>query len=226
MAGAPDEHIDFFISRAGPDLAVARRIAEILERDGNNVLIQDWDFKNRSFMERMHTGLISGARVIALLSPDYLDPGRDHCAAEWQSTLADDPLNRQSRLIVLKIRRCEPAGLLKPLAYCNLIATLADPAGAGSLRDLVLAAVEPGRRKSLPGDLARLFSATRALLHPEIKPTASFTGRDAEMAAIGAALASGAEAAIIQPAAVHGLGGIGKSTLARQYAWDEQARYA
>jgi hypothetical protein len=53
------------------------------------------------------------------------------------------------------------------------------------------------------------------VLHPEIKPTHSFTGRASELRKISNALQSGHTAAISQPAAVHGLGGIGKSTLAR-----------
>jgi hypothetical protein len=132
----------FFISRAGPDNAIAQRVAHILEDAGRRVLIQDWDFKNRAFMERMHAALTSGARTIALLSPEYLQ--RDHCAAEWQNTIADDPLNKQSRLIVLRIRPCDPVGLLKSLAYWDLVPLLA-PEHDGLLRDAVLASVRMGR---------------------------------------------------------------------------------
>jgi tetratricopeptide (TPR) repeat protein len=224
QSAAAAEAPEFFISRAGPDTAIAQRIAHILEDAGRRVLIQDWDFKNRAFMERMHAALTSGARTIALLSPDYL--ARDHCAAEWQNTIADDPLNRQSRLIVLRIRPCDPAGLLKSLAFWDLVPLLA-PEHEGLLRDVVLASVREGRHKP-PAPIAPFFAAAKAILHAEIKPTANFTGRAAELDAIGKALASGAQAAITQPAAVHGLGGIGKSTLAREFAWRaaEAGRYA
>ena len=67
--------------------------------------------------------------------------------------------------------------------------------------------------------ITRFFEAAKPILHAEIKPTANFTGRDAALDAIGEALERGAKAAITQPAAVHGLGGIGKSTLAREFAW-------
>jgi hypothetical protein len=141
---------------------------------GRPVIIQDWDFKNRAFMERMHVALCSGARTIALLSPDYL--ARDHCAAEWQHTIADDPLNRASRLIVLRIRPCIPVGLLKSLAYWDLVPVLATlPESGGMLRDVVLAAVRLGRQKDLPPDLSTLFSKAQPVLHPEIRPTPNFT---------------------------------------------------
>ncbi len=217
---------EFFVSRAGPDAGVAQRIAHILEDAGRRVVIQDWNFKNRAFMERMHAALTSGARTVALLSPDYLE--RDHCAAEWQNTIADDPLNRQSKLIVLRIRPCAPDGLLKSLAFWDLVPLLAAPEQGGLLRDVVLASVRVGRQKDPLSPITRFFEAAKPILHAEIKPTASFTGRAAALDAIGAALERGAKTAITQPAAVHGLGGIGKSTLAREFAWRaaEAGRYS
>ncbi len=207
---------EFFISRAGPDAEIAQRIAHILEGAGRPVILQDWDFKNRNFMERMHAALTSGARTIALLSPDYLI--RDHCAAEWQNTIADDPLNRHSKLIVLRIRPCDPVGLLKSLAFWNLVPLLSAPEQDSLLHDVVLASVRAGRQKDPLSPITRFFEAAKPILHAEIKPTANFTGREAALDAIGAALERGANAAITQPAAVHGLGGIGKSTLAREFA--------
>ena len=211
--GAPPE---FFISRAGPDKDIALRIADILEADGRRVLIQDRDIKNRSFMERMHYALSCGARTVALLSPDYL--ASQHCGAEWMNTIADDPLNRNSKLIVLRIQPCDPPGLLKSLAYWNLVPLLT-PGHADTLRDVVLASLRMDRQTGPLSGAARYFEAGKPILHAEIKPTANFTGRAAALDAIGAALSRGAKTAITQPAAVHGLGGIGKSTLAREFAW-------
>jgi hypothetical protein len=216
---------DFFISRAGPDKDIALRIADILEAVGRRVLIQDRDFANRSFMERMQYALVSNARTIALLSPDFFT--RDHCAAEWMSTIADDPLNKKSKLIVLRIRPCDPPGLLKSLAHWDLVPLLT-AAEADSFRDVVLSSVRTGRWDgSLPGAL-RYFEASKPILHNEIKPVPNFTGREAALAAISAALSRGSATAITQPAAVHGLGGIGKTTLARQFAWEaaEKDTYA
>ncbi len=207
---------EFFVSRAGPDAAIAQRIAHILEDAGRRVVIQDWDFKNRAFMERMHAALTSGARTIALLSPDYLT--RDHCAAEWQNTIADDPLNRHSKLIVLRIRPCDPVGLLKSFAFWDLVPLLSTPEQDGLLRDAVLASVRTGRQKDPLSPITRFFEAAKPILHAEIKPIANFTGRETALKAIGAALERGAKTAVTQPAAVHGLGGIGKSTLAREFA--------
>jgi len=57
---------EFFISRAGADAPFAEAIGRIIVNAGQRVVLQQWDFANRNFMERMHAALSSGARVIAL----------------------------------------------------------------------------------------------------------------------------------------------------------------
>ncbi len=47
----------FFISRAGADADLASLIGAILEGAGHRVILQQWDFANANFMERMHTAL-------------------------------------------------------------------------------------------------------------------------------------------------------------------------
>ena len=108
-----------FISRAGADVDVAAEIGGVLEAAGYGVILQQWDFNNRHFIERMHEALVSGARVVALLSPEYLVS--EHCQAEWMNAIAGDPLNRKRRLILLRVAECEPAGLLAGLAYWDLV---------------------------------------------------------------------------------------------------------
>lgn len=55
----------FFVSRASPDAEIATHIAHIPENAGKRVIIQNWDFKNCSFMERMQATHTSGGRVVA-----------------------------------------------------------------------------------------------------------------------------------------------------------------
>ncbi len=221
MDEGAERPIDFFISRAGADAAFAAEIGRILEDAGHEVELQQWDFANRNFMERMHASLESGARVIALLSNEYL--ASDHCAAEWLNAIADDPLNKQARLIALRVAECTPTGLLTALAYWDLVPIRADPA---LLRDVVLAAVRPGRHKGEATPGAPYWREARAVVHRDIKATPSFTGREADLAKLDAALRSGGAAAVTQPVAAHGLGGIGKSVLAREYAHRNQESYA
>ncbi len=130
QSGAP-----LFMSRAGTDAAVAETIGRILEHAGYRIILQQWSFANRSFIAQMQAALESGSRVVALLSVDYLQS--DNCAAEWQSVLADDPLNKDGRLIVWRIGDCMPSGLLKAISFHDLFGVR----DADALERVVLAAV-------------------------------------------------------------------------------------
>ena len=219
---------DFFISRAGKhpaDAAMAAKIDAILQDAGHKdrVELQDFDFKNRNFMERMDAALASGARIISILTPEYL--ASDYCAAEWMHVLGGDPLNTRGRLIVLRSAECEPAGLLRNIAYWDLVAVRDNDA---LLADMVKLAIMPdAERRRLPVQHEHWRRDPPTILHEEIRPTENFTGRESALLRIDGALWSQDQAAAItQPAAVTGLGGIGKSTLARQYGWEARAGYS
>jgi tetratricopeptide (TPR) repeat protein len=204
-----------FISRAGADADFAATIGAILEAACYAVTLQQWDFANRNFMQRMHAALSEGARVIALLSPEYLRS--EHCQAEWQNAIADDPLNTKSRLILLRVAECEPVGLLRGLAYWDLVPIRNN---RSLLEQTVREAVrtDPGREAAV----GPYWRAPRTIIDREaIRPVPSFSGREAELAATSAALAN--DGAI---AALYGLGGVGKSSVAREYAWRNRDQYA
>ena len=203
------------ISRAGVDADFASVIGAILKAAGYTVILQQWDFANRNFMERMHAVLAEGTRVVALLSPEYLRS--DHCQAEWQNAIADDPLNTKSRLILLRVAECEPVGLLTGLAYWDVV-TMRD--NRALLETTVLDAVREDRRDTVTS--GPHWRAPRTILDTEaIRPVPSFSGRDEELLALSAAL--------VEPraiAAVHGLGGVGKSSIAREFAWRNRETYS
>jgi tetratricopeptide (TPR) repeat protein len=209
------------ISRAGADALFSEAIGHIIENAGCRVVLEQWDFTNHSFMERMHAALSSGARVIALLSNEYL--ASKHCEAEWLNAIATDPLNSSARLIVLRVNECTPRGLLTALAYWDLVPIRDKP---DLLREVVLTAIKPGRHKGEGTVAAQYWRTARTVLHPQIKPASSFTGRANELHEIGNALRSHDTTAATQPAIVYGLSGVGKSTLAREYAHQAQDAHA
>jgi hypothetical protein len=168
---------DFFISRAGVDAPFAAEIGRILEDAGHRVVLQQWDFANRNFMERMHAALESGARVIALLSSEYLTS--DHCAAEWQNAIAHDPLNKQGRLIVVRVAESKPTGLLTALAYWDLVPVRGDPA---LVRDIVLTAIKPGRHTDDGARAAQYWRGPRRAVLAGAAPGRAFRDQgDAEL---------------------------------------------
>ena len=214
---ADNGRIDFFISRSGTDEHFAAAIGKILEDAGHSVILQQWDFANRNFMERMHAALESGARVIALLSPAYFKS--DACMAEALNTIGHDPLNKKRRLIAMRIAECVPGGLFTALAYWDLVPVRHD---ASRLREIVLKAIDPNPPRTAPGSV---FKPAKTVLHDRVREVPNFTGRREDLAALDRALWNG-KTAVITQAAVQGVGGVGKSTLAIQYAWENRDRYA
>jgi tetratricopeptide (TPR) repeat protein len=193
-----------FISRAAADAGFAAVVGEALCDAGYTVIT-----------EGAHSALAEGARVVALLSPDYL--ASDRCQAEWQNAIALDPLNTKSRLILLRAVECDPPGLLSGLAYWELVPVRDN---RPLLRDIVLDAVREERRESEPA--GPYWRAPRTIVDGEaIRPVSSFSGRDAQLTALERALAQ--EPCI---AALCGLGGLGKSSLAREYAWRNREAYS
>jgi hypothetical protein len=155
-----------------------------------------------------------------LLSPEYL--ASKYCTAEWVNAMAGDPLNHGGRLILFRVQECAPEGMLKGLAYWDLLRLRDNPA---LLKEIVLAVAKPGRKKTATDAAAAYFRPAKTVLHDRIREVPNFTGRREDLAALDAALWTN-NAAVITQAAVQGLGGVGKSTLAIQYAWENRARYA
>jgi tetratricopeptide (TPR) repeat protein len=207
-------NVEFFISRASADAAFAAVVGEILTEAGHGVVLQQWDFANRNFMERMHAALADGTRVVALLSPEYLRSA--HCQAEWQNAIASDPLNTESRLIVLRVAECEPVGLLSGLAYWDLV-PVAD--NRSLLRDIVLDAVRKDRERAASGPYWR---APRSILDGEaVRPVPGFSGREPELTTLASNLSRDGAITVVQ-----GLGGVGKSAVAREFAWRNREEYS
>jgi ankyrin repeat protein/Flp pilus assembly protein TadD len=219
----PDSTRLLFISRAAADHEFAAKIARDLEAAGYQTLLQQWDFANRSFIERMHSALANGARVIALLSPEYLQS--EYCSAEWQSVLAHDPLNRNSRLLVLRVTACTPTGFLAPLGYWDLVPIADQPE---SVRDVVLAAVKKGRRRDEGTSETPYWRPPQTILHRSIRPGHGLVDRPALLTAIESALRSSEHDASHAGAicALTGLPGVGKTVVAREFAHLNKDRYA
>ena len=216
---------DYFISRAGADAAMADIIAGIIRDAGKKPYYQDQDFGSASFMARMDQGFESNAQVIALLTPDYLSS--KHCRKEANVILANDPGNLNERLIVLRIAECQPTGNLTDLAYTDLVPTLTDH---DNLTRIVRVVLGIDRRET---DLAlwrTYYKAGRKIRHKEIRQAKDFFGRENMLAELAETLTGESSTVRIRNSgertlALYGLGGVGKTVLARQYAWENQDRY-
>jgi tetratricopeptide (TPR) repeat protein len=213
---------DFFISYTQADRAWAEWIAWALEEDGYHVIIQAWDFvPGSNWIERMDEGVRGATRTVAVLSDAYL--GSVYGGAEWQTAWAADPAGTDRKLLVARVEDCERPGLLAGVVSSDLHG-LTEAVARSRLRAAVAAALTgrakpsvppgfPGAERAVtgrPGFPVRLPGVWQVPPH-----NPHFTGRTAELARLAAALAS---QPVVTVQSVHGMGGVGKTQLATEYA--------
>jgi|SRR5665213_182687 len=106
---------DFFISYNKADKAWTSGLANWLDQAMFTTILQEQDFvAGSNFVSEMHHALKTATRLIMVLSPDYLTAKFPE--AEWTAAFASDP----TMLIPVRVRECQPDGLLKPIIYIDL----------------------------------------------------------------------------------------------------------
>jgi hypothetical protein len=220
---------DFFISYTQADRAWAEWMAWVLEEDGHTVLIQAWDFvAGSNWIQGMRAGVSGSARTIAVLSEDYL--ASEFGAAEWEAAWAKDPRGAGRKLLTVRVKPVERPDFLAAVVSVDLFG-IPEAQARTRLRDMVSAAVTgrakpekapgfPGQervmpaRPQFPGVLPRVWKV------PPRNP--NFTGRGDDLAALARVLAAGPTVTV---QAVRGMGGVGKTQLAAEFAYAHAADY-
>ncbi|MEV6923107.1 FxSxx-COOH system tetratricopeptide repeat protein [Dactylosporangium sp. NPDC051485] len=212
--------MDVFVSYAGPDRAWAEWAAWHLRADGYSVELDVWDWAaGDNVVLRMSDALDRARRVLMLWSPAYFERRR-FTTDEWTATVADR--GPQRRMIPVRVAEVSPPAVLAALVYRDLFGRDEDAAKA-TLLDAVRGPRGAGGQPEFPGTAKRKPPRDAAPRLPEELPSlwnvprrnAAFTGRDAHLVELRQQLMGG-RTAVVQ--ALHGFGGIGKTTLAIEYA--------
>jgi tetratricopeptide (TPR) repeat protein len=217
MPSGPVERYDFFLSRRGSVAAIAQEVTDVLKEKGYKVRTQDYDIPiTANFIEEMHEAVKNARDLVVLFTRDYEQS--PYTRMEFTSFEANAAQSAEKRRMV--ILRCEDApllGLFAPHVYQDLVGI----GDAEERRSRILAAAE-GRSQALEPP-PRPFVG----VPPRI---ASFTGRANELDRLDAILMQDKPAAVKQAsvgrAAVQGLGGVGKTSLAIEYAHRFRGLYA
>jgi hypothetical protein len=111
---------DFFITYNGRDESWATWIAAVLEESGYTTIIQAWDFQpGDNFMAGLDQALASCRHALGVLSPHYLSSV--FTTAEWTAAYRQALLGKPRAFVPVRVASCDPAPLLGPLVYIDLV---------------------------------------------------------------------------------------------------------
>lgn len=224
MDSADKARKDFFISYTGADEQIASWIAFTLEEADYGVVFQAWDMRQagKSVIGNIDQAAKECARTIAVVSPEYF--ASKFTVPEWQTAVHSDPTGEKGLLIPVIVRPHEIDGVMKPLAYISFIGLDEEQAETALLEGVrrdtrFKPATKPAytlnrskKKPRFPGTLPPVCNR----LSP---PNPNFSGREKLLLDLRESLAKG------QKTALHGLGGIGKTQLAIEYAYRHSASY-
>lgn len=129
--------MDFFIAYHAADQDWAEWMAAQLTAAGYSVELQSWDYwANANLVLEMFAVSALAEATIALLSPAFLAENLER--PEWAAAYAQDPTASAGILIPVRVRDCDPAGLLPPAALLDLAGLDRDAAAA----ELLLAEIK------------------------------------------------------------------------------------
>jgi hypothetical protein len=228
--------VDYFISYTSADRAWAEWIAWQLKEAGSSVVLQAWDMvAGRDFVHEMQKATTTAKRTLAVLSPAYFSS--QFGEAEWRVAFAIDPSGEQRRLVPVRVADFAPEGLLATRIYVDLVGKDRQTARSALLEGVRgQAAIIPTEEPNFPGErpaaLETFESAQEEPRFPSALPriwnvpqlrNPAFTGRQDLLQELTASLAGGTATAITQ--AIAGLGGVGKTSLAVEYAYRQQSAF-
>ena len=221
---------DFFISRTGADAKWAQWIGAVLEENGYTVILQDWDFRlGSNIVSNMHKALRESCRMILVISSDYLQSG--YCEEEWTNAIAQSKLSGEYEIVPIRVEDVSPDGMLTARNYISLFQFVGEEKEKDAeafLLEQIKQEIPRVRPAVYPGAVQK--TQARAAF-PGAMPTHNlpygrnphFTGRDDTLRTIHQNFEAGDTVAITQ--SIAGLGGIGKTQTAMEYAYRYAAHY-
>ncbi|ACF11502.1 TPR repeat-containing protein [Chlorobaculum parvum NCIB 8327] len=219
---------DFFISYTGVDEEIASWIAWTLEDAGYDVVFQAWDMRQagKSVIGNIDKAAKDCARTIAVVSPEYFES--DFTVPEWETAMHSDPTGERGLLIPVIVRPHEIDGVMKRLAYISLVGLDEEQAETALLNGVrsdtrFKPTSKPAynlnrvkKKPRFPGSMPPVCKL------PHRNP--NFSGREQLLLELRESLTKGQKTALTQQA-LYGLGGIGKTKLAIEYAYRHSASY-
>jgi tetratricopeptide (TPR) repeat protein len=213
----------FFVSYTGADVAWAEWLAWQLEAASHRAILQAWDFRpGENFVVGMRRALDTAERTLAVVSMAYL--GSVYGSDEWTAAFIHERPD-QTSLLVVRIEDVPLPPLLRPWVHVDLVGVDAETAVKRLLDGVTKGRRKPDQEPPFPGNL-RPSTKPEAPRFPGRLPeivnlpqrNLNFSGRSELVEGLRANGLERSSATVTQIQAVHGLGGVGKTSLALEFA--------
>jgi tetratricopeptide (TPR) repeat protein len=240
MAGTSSFSFDVFLSHNRAQKDWTRKLAIQFEDKGITVWFDDWHMPAGTVATQgMELGLQQSRHVLLVLSPEFL-------SSEWtdyetQIAMVLSPANRDRKLVPILYAECQLPPRLSRLTWIDFRDTHSDEERYAYRLAQLLADLRPDLYER-PKDFERFQQQRRQRGTPDPEhippvsplpkgsrmpraPIGNFVGRERELRELVRRLTPGSGSLVGVHAAVTGLGGVGKSQLAIEYAHRYGRRY-
>jgi tetratricopeptide (TPR) repeat protein len=216
---------DFFISYSSADKKWAEWIAWQLEEAQYSTILQARDFQpGMNFVLEMDKAASEARCTLVILSPAYLSA--QYAQSEWAVAFKRDPKSEQRALLPVWVQKCEVKGLLGSVVHIDLVdldeATAHETLMVGVRHERgkpEMAPDFPGAGQHTIPEPQHFPGALPTIWNVPYPHNPYFTGREDILMRLSDPLRASTTAAITQPQAISGLGGIGKTQCAVEYAY-------
>jgi Tfp pilus assembly protein PilF len=232
----PDKPIEVFFSYAHEDEPLRDEMAKHLANLKRKGLIKEWHDRQippgSEWDDEIKTHLETADIILLLVSADFM--ASDYCTSVEMRSAVERHDRKEACVIPVILRPCDWDGA--PFSKLQALPKDVRPVTRWEDRDEAFLNIVEGIKAAIKQIKAKATSATppptgarAAGRQPAPSPSRiwnvphlrnpNFTGREAELAALRAALLAG------ETAALTGLGGVGKTQLATEYTYRNGAEY-
>lgn len=221
--------VEVFCSYAHADERWRKKLdthLSMLKRQG---LISTWSDRQivagTDWRQDLDTHLNRASMILLLISPDFL--ASDFCYSVEMKRALERHQAGKARVVPILVRPVDWKG--SPFVHLQALPTEAKPVSTWSNKDTAFADVAAGIRRAIE-DLSQLAvnlpqSNFPAIWNVPLPRNPFFTGREELLTRLHTQLQAGQISALSQPQAISGLGGIGKTQLAIEYAYRFRQEY-